>query len=341
MLKASIITDNSQWEAFVASQEHTLFLQSANYIHFLKEMGEEPRIVGLFEDEKLVGGSLVSGVRARRGHYIVLPYGPLLDYSKSEHIAVFFDFVKELATKEKYDFIRISPFEQMKPERVAVLKKYGFLRAPIHILAEHTWMLNIESDEDMLLANMNKNHRNLIRRCMRDGVEIRMTTDDAAIDRLNNMTDTVAKRHNFHRFSRKFIRGEMETFAAKNQSVIFEARLPDGRVDASAMFIFYGNMAAYRHSASLHLDNKHPSSYLIQWEAIKEAKKRGIMWYNFWGIAPKDAPTNHPFYGITHFKKGFGGQERELIPCHDLPLKKKYYLTRLFETARSIKRGFK
>ncbi|GAI33015.1 unnamed protein product, partial [marine sediment metagenome] len=28
-----------------------------------------------------------------------------------------------------------------------------------------------------------------------------------------------------------------------------------------------------------------PASYLLQWEAIKEAKNRGCKLYNFWGIA--------------------------------------------------------
>lgn len=341
MLEARFIKDNAQWERYVSSQKFTLFLQSAAYTQFLQKMGEEPRIVGLFEHDKLIGGSLISGVRAKRGHFLVLPYGPILDYSEPEQIHVFFDFVQKFAKEEKYDFIRISPFEKHDSQFLETLTSYGFVKAPIHILAEHTWMLNIEKDEDSLLAEMNKNHRNLIRRCIRDGVAVEKTTDEGALGRLNDMTDTVAKRHNFHRFSRSFIQGEMETFAQRGESLIFEARLPDGRVDASAMFIFYGTMAAYRHSASLHLDKKHPSSYLIQWEAIKEAKKRGITWYNFWGIAPESATRKHPFYGITHFKKGFGGEERKLIACHDLPLRKKYYLTRWFETARSIKRGFK
>ena len=112
-------------------------------------------------------------------------------------------------------------------------------------------------------------------------------------------------------------------------------------MDASAIIIFYGNMAAYRHSASLQLDKRLPTSYLIQWEAIKEAKKRGVMWYNFWGIAPEGASSKHPFFGITHFKKGFGGSHMELLPCFDIPLKMRYYLTRYFEFFRSIKRGFK
>ena len=72
----------------------------------------------------------------------------------------------------------------------------------------------------------------------------------------------------------------------------------------------------------------------------KEAKKRGMKWYNFWGIAPDDAPASHPFKGITHFKKGFGGEEKQLLHCQDMPLSWKYWINWFIETVRSKKRGF-
>ena len=99
-------------------------------------------------------------------------------------------------------------------------------------------------------------------------------------------------------------------------------------------------MSAYRHSASLNKNPKLPSSYLIQWEAILESKHRNKKYYNFWGIAPNDSKKSHPFAGITHFKKGFGGFQKNLLHCQDLPITKKYYITFIIEMARKIKRGF-
>ena len=107
---------------------------------------------------------------------------------------------------------------------------------------------------------------------------------------------------------------------------------------ASAIIMYYGHQGAYHHGASI--PTKIPASYLLQWEAIKEAKQRGKKFYNFWGIAPDDAPASHPFKGITLFKTGFGGQKYELLPCQDLPLSFKYNLTRVIELVRKKKRGF-
>ena len=45
-------------------------------------------------------------------------------------------------------------------------------------------------------------------------------------------------------------------------------------------------------------------SYLLQWEIIKDAKKRGCDTYNFWGISSPDNNL-HPWYGTYLFKKKF------------------------------------
>ena len=309
MIHVKKIENTQEWDAFVMKQPYTLFVQSSAYVHFCNTIEDEAFLVGVYENEKLIGGSLVTGVHAKRGSYITLPYGPILDFTHKNAVNAFFDFLKAYAKDNTYSFIRVSPFEDNTPELRATFKQLGAKRSPMHILAENTWILDARTDADSILKNMNKNHRNLIRRCERDGVEVTMSTDTEALTRLNDMMDEVAKRHNFHRFSRTFVEKEFKTFAPQGEAVLFEAKLLDGRVDASAMFIMYGNMCAYRHSASLQLDKKHPSSYLIQWKALQEAQKRGISWYNFWGIAPQDADKSHPFFGITHFKKGFGGFE--------------------------------
>ncbi len=336
-----MVENKKEWESFVLAQQYSIFLQSQQYMEFSDAMGDRYWVIGLYEDDTLIGGSLAIAVNAKRGRHLMLPYGPLGSNLNETQLKTFFEFAKKLAGDHGFSFIRVSPFVKNNECHQEILKKIGALPAPMHILSEHTWLLDISASEQTLLSDMNKNHRNLINRCIKEGVRITKTTDAGALARLNSMHNVVAKRHRFHRFSARFIDREFNAFSKKDGALIFEATLPDGRLDASAIIIFYGNMAAYRHSASLQLDKRLPSSYLIQWEAIREAKKRGIMWYNFWGIAPDGASPKHPFFGITHFKKGFGGSGMELVPCFDIPLSRLYYITRYFEFFRSIKRGFK
>lgn len=218
------------------------------------------------------------------------------------------------------------------------------------MLAETLWILDLDKDEEALLQGMEKKHRNLVRRAAKDGVEIKKTTDQAAIDRFWELYSETAKRHNFTPYPKKLLQGQLEIFSKADQTLMLEAHYDD-QVLASAMIMYYGDGAAYHHGASSSNPayRKVPASYLLQWEAIKEARERGAKQYNFWGVAPYSlddsgkrvyANPKHPFCGITHFKTGFGGRRYDLVPCHDLVINPKYYLNWAVETARKWKRGF-
>jgi len=330
------IKDKNLWESFVLSQSYTLFVQSSHYGEFYEMMGEKSWIFGVFDGDKLVGGSLVVSTHARRGNFFYLPYGPLGESAK-----ILFSHLKKFAKENKFDFIRCSPFWPLGEGGEDVLKQSGFRPAPMHILAENTWILDLSKSEDELLAQMEKTHRYLIRRCEKEGVRVEKSINETELEQFNNIHNETAKRQNFHRFSKDYIEKEFHAFSPREEALVISGFLPDGRIDSSAIILFFGNMAAYRHGASLNLDSKLSTSYLVQWEAIKEAKRRGLKWYNFWGVIPAKAGKNHPFYGITHFKKGFGGAQMDLVRCHDLPISWKYWINWIIETLRSFNRGFK
>ncbi len=341
MYSVRIHKDVDTWEALVQSRVYSPFVQSYKYGEFYTSLGEQYWIIGIFDHtDTLVGGSLVLTTHAKRGNFFYLPYGPKIDPTDSAMVDAFTTFLLAFAKEQGMDFIRVSPLVKNSESANAEAKRVGLRPAPMHVLAENTWMLDLTPAKDMLLAGMKKNHRNLIRRCEREGVHIEKRTDTEALNMLHTMLDETEKRHNFTRFSRKYINNEFAQFAKDDQANIFISYLPDGTPDAAAIIMFYGNMAVYRHSASLNLDKKIPTSYLIQWHVIQEAQKRGMHWYNFWGVEPKGAGKNHPFAGIGHFKRGFGGFQMDLLHCHDLPLTKKYWLNWIVETLRSRKRGF-
>lgn len=332
------IKNKKKWEDFVLAGEYTLMTQSTKYGIFFESSGEESWVFGVYDDEKLIGGSLVLSTHARRGNFLYLPYGPVGDIKKilkplTEHLKTF-------AKQNNYDFVRVSPFVDENKETKKLFKNNSFRKAPMHVLAETTWLLDLDQSEEKLMTAMNKNHRNLIRRCSKEGVLIEKSNDPKSLEDFNKLHDFTAKRHNFHRFSDEYVAKEFKAFQAED-ALIYKAYLPDGRLDTSSVIYYYGNMACYRHGASLLQNKKIPTSYLLQWESIKEAKSRGCKYYNFWGIAPDGAGKHHPFYGITHFKKGFGGFKKDLLPAQDLPVSYKYWFNWVIETFRSIKRGFK
>lgn len=340
-MEIKIITNFAEWENFVLSQPYTLFMQSASYGEFYKSINEDFWVFGIYEKNILIGGSLVVSVHAKRGNFLFLPYGPILPLDKKlESLKLLTNNLFNFAKKNKYDFVRVSPFLNDDQENKKIFREAGYRSAPMHILAETTWILNLDVSHHDLLMGMNKNHRNLIHRCEREKVEVKKFNYDTALEDFNKLHDITAERHNFHRFSKNYVNKEFSAFSKNNQALVLHAYLADGTLDSSAVIMYYGNMAAYRHGASLGSDKKIPTSYLLQWEAIKEAKERGCKWYNFWGIAPEGAHFSHPFYGITHFKKGFGGAQKNLLHCQDLLVSKNYWFNWLIEMIRKEKRGF-
>ena len=224
-----------------------------------------------------------------------------------------FNHLRTFAKKEGYDFVKASPFIDETQQSEILFKRIGFRPAPLHVLAETTWLLDVSPDEETILMNMKKNHRNLIRRCKREGVRIEIHTDDEALNRFNDMHDEVVRRHNFHRFSRKYIEDEFHALVKHGEAAIFEAYLPDGRwmpVQSLCFLVPWPIIAIVHHLIWI---RNYQLRISIQWAVIQEAKKHGCTDYNFWGIAPKDAGKDHPFYGITHFKKGFGGRQKDCL----------------------------
>jgi len=103
--------------------------------------------------------------------------------------------------------------------------------------------------------------------------------------------------------------------------------------------IFWSGIGFYHQAASRGEYSKYSIPYLLQWEAIREAKRRGCKLYDFWGYTDPKAYPKHPWAGPTLFKMGFGGTAYEYVKTQDLPLSWRYWPVFVFESLRKIKRG--
>ncbi|MBW6440923.1 peptidoglycan bridge formation glycyltransferase FemA/FemB family protein [Patescibacteria group bacterium] len=335
------ISDKSIWENFVQSNEKNTFLHSWNWGEFNKNTGEEIWRLGMFNQNELAAVFLVLKIKARRGSFLFIPHGPIFN-QKVDNIKQIlndiFQYLKNLGKTEQVGFIRISPLLEKTKENLEIFQKFGFRNAPIHMMhPETTWLLDITKSEDDLMKEMRKTHRNLVRRATKDGVKIVQSSEEKYLHAFYDIHTETVQRHKFIPFSYDYIKKEIETFKQDNQIEIFSA-LYKGKVISSAIVVFYGGQAFYHHGASSSTYMKIPSSYLNLWQAIDEAKKRGKAIFNFYGIV-EDKP-NHPWSGLSKFKKGFGGYQENVLHCQDLPLNQKYLLTYFIESIRKLKRGY-
>ncbi len=290
---------------------------------------------GIYDNSKLIGIFLVIKTVARRGNFLHVRHGPILAANNEKIWNEIFKFLASVARQENCWFIRISPLVVDSPEIRSIYRTFHLVPAAIHAMdAEQAWVLDINKSEEELLAGMRKTTRYEIKQAQKLGVEIVKSYDKKDLNDFLALYRETSERHGF--VPHLGIREEFEVYSREKCALLLLGKYL-GKVLAGAIIIFDGNQAIYHHGASVW--SKVPVTYLIQWEAIKEAKKRGIKIYNFWGIAPGDMP-NQPWRGITLFKTGFGGRAVSFLHAHDLPVSKKYFFTRSIESLRRIAKGY-
>lgn len=367
------IYDKNEWENFLWQCDEKTFLDSWNWGEFQKRTGEKIWRLGIYDDGHLVAVWLVVRVKARRGTFLFVPHGPnIIPNAKIKNqndntklkIAIFDTLIsglKKLAKEEKASFIRIAPILEESKENRMIYKNLGFRDAPTHMHPEVTWELDITPTEEELFVGMRKTTRYLIRQAQKNSeIEIAQGTSMEDVENFYKIHQETVERQHFTPFSLDYIKKEFESFAPESQISVFFANYR-GELIASAIIIFWQGTAFYHHGATSLKYPKIPAAYLLQWEVIREAKRRGCTKYNFWGVARPSLeigsaasetrnlkhiphptfhiPKNHPWYGLTLFKTGFGGYLKAYVKTQDFPLSLRYWPTAIFEFLRRKKRG--
>ncbi len=333
------VTSEAAWEAFITMRAPHSFLHSWTWGQLHAEEGVGVFRIGVYREQRLVAAALFLKIAARRGSFLLCPHGPLITPGNDE--ALLFEFIAEkaeaLGAREKCAFIRICPLSPATEEPAQHYRSLGFRNAPIHMHPELAWMLDLTKSEDDLLKDMRKTTRYLIKQMERKGVEIAQSTDPGDIEKFWQVYQATVERQQFTPFRKEHLRREFELFAKDGHAAFFFGSY-EGRTIAAAIIIFYNGQAFYHHSGSVPTFRDINASYLLQWRVIQEAKRRGCTLYNFWGISPEGRPE-HPWAGLSLFKKGFGGFAESYLHAQDKPLTKQYWINYLVETMRRIKRG--
>lgn len=332
------ITDKIEWENFISKHEETNFLHSWFWGNFHERLGKTIARSGFYKNGSLTGVILSIVEDAKRGKYLTVPGGPIIDWKNNLLIKSFIDEIKKIAILNDCAFIRVRP--QLISDKFSknLFKKHGFINAPMHLHAELTSQLDITKSEEELLKNMRKTTRYEIKRAEKEGIKISQTSDPKEIKEFYKLQIQTSKRQKFVPFSYAYLFEQFKEFAENNMAILYNAKIKN-KLLAEAFIIFYAKEAVYHYGASTDEGRKYPGAYLIQWEAVQEAKKRGMARYNFWGVSPIDKPK-HRFHGLSLFKRGFGGEEIEYLHAQDYVINyPKYAINYLIETLRKITRN--
>jgi len=332
------ITDKKIWEDFIAKSTEANFLQSWYWGEFHEKLGKLIERTGFYEGKKLKGVALSIIEDAKRGKYLTVPGGPIIEWSDKELIKTFFGEIKKIAILNNCAFIRIRPQLVSSNSSVNIFKAYGFIDAPMHLHAELTSQLDIQRSKEEIFKEMRKTTRYEIKKGESLKIRVEKSSNPKDIKEFYDLQIQTAKRQKFTPFSYRFLYEQFKIFAENDLALLYKAKIKN-KLLAEAFIIFYGKEAVYHYGASTDEGRKYPGAYLIQWEAIQEAQKRGMSRYNFWGISPADKPK-HRFYGLSLFKRGFGGKDIEYLHAQDYVINyPKYFINYIVEKVRKLKRG--
>jgi lipid II:glycine glycyltransferase (peptidoglycan interpeptide bridge formation enzyme) len=337
-ITVKIIEDKKNWENFIFAHSETNFLQSWSWGEFHKVLGKSIIRTGFYEKDKLTGIMLSIIEPARRGRYLTVPGGPIIDWNNRNLVDAFLEEVKTISKKNNCVFVRVRP--QLKSDEFSrkTFKNLGFITAPMHLHAELTSQLDITKPEEQLLTQMRKTTRYEIKRAIRENIKITTSVEEKDIEKFYEIQMETARRQKFVPFSYKFLHEQFKIFAQSKNVLLYKAEF-EKKLLSLAFIIFYNKEAVYHYGASTDEGRRYPGAYLIQWEGIKEAKKRGMTRYNFWGVAPENN-TNHRFSGLSLFKRGFGGEDFEYLHAQDLIINKpRYVINFIIENIRKTTRS--
>lgn len=321
------IENQTEWDEFVTAHPDANFLQSWDFYEFYFSRGFDIVRRGIYDENNQLVGVYAGEVEpAKRGRHLAVAGGPIFDWTNQEIKNLIFSDMKQQAKKLKCTFVRVRPQLQNTPENAKIFQQLGFRKAPMYLSVEFAGVLNLENSEEEILKNMRQRLRRALRKAEKNQIAIEKTSDPKAIHDFYQIELQTAKRHDFYAFSEDFLTKQFAAFAKNDEAVLYIAKL-NGEILAENFMIFYGNEASYHYGVSSELGTKYSGAPLLHMEAMRDARKRGIKRYNFWGIVD-ESDTKHRFYGVSVFKRGFGVEELKYLDARDLVLDKISYYTK-------------
>lgn len=212
-------------------------------------------------------------------------------------------------------------------------------KAPVDIQPPDTVVLDLTQSEEELLNGMKPKTRYNVRLAMKKGVEVRPGTT-ADLEQWYTLYQETAFRDRIAIHPYSYYRTLFElslSYGGESPLLsLFLASYEGTPVGGIIVALFKGE-AFYLYGASSNQHRNVMASYLLQWEAIKWAKREGASRYDLFGIPPQEDPA-HPMGGLYRFKTGFGGRILHRWGSWDYPIHRIRY--EFYRQAERLRYGY-
>ncbi len=264
-------------------------------------------------------------------------YGYVPRFPGRRHTPSEYQHLEAYARKQGWTFLRVEP-QSRKIQEAFFGSIDSKTRESLHdVQPREILMMDISSDEEILLKSMKSKTRYNIRLAEKQGVIVESTRKEEDIVAFLDIMESTAKRKSIHFHPRSYYQAFLthldaracELFVAKKDEVVL----------AGSIVYFYQGTAYYLHGGSGDTGRNLMAPHLLQWRQIQAAKKRGCKQYDFGGVAIQSSSAKgKDWSGITRFKQGFApNTESILFPgTYDIILdSKRYGIYKLLQLIKS------
>jgi lipid II:glycine glycyltransferase (peptidoglycan interpeptide bridge formation enzyme) len=307
------------------------FLQSKSWGDFQSSLGVKPHY--LSGD----GWScLLLEKQNRAGRYLFSQYGPTVDSLPALRDAL--NQITSYAHQLGAAWVSLEPMSSHVPpdELKKIVRKSGALTAARNREPDLTRIVDLRPEADKLLAGISQSTRSFIRKNQREKlINFKSSQDPSDIKIFTGMIMGIAQRKNIYFYSEQYFAKQAQQLVPPGMLHV-ELAYQDDKPVAAALFHDYGHKTTYTYAASVPEARQTNASALLLWQAMLNAKGRGAKQIDLYGIAPPNAPPNHPWAGFTSFKAKFGGEVVEYPGTWDIKLSNRYLLYRSAHKARKV-----
>lgn len=323
-------TNRATWDAAIARLTMAHTLQSWDWGEFKSRWGwTATRLLWRDQDDQVQAAAqvLARPLGPTPWRMLYVPKGPLLRRHDPALLAAALTDLERHARQQRAIFIKIDPDIVLggSPDNddsdgltlQSTLQERGWVYANQQIQFPNTVILNLEPDEEALLAAMKSKWRYNIRLAGRKGVQVH----EAGVDDLPHFYQlyaATAARDGFLIRPEAYYRDIWQQYLRAGRAALLLASV-EGEAVAGLMLFFFDRTAWYFYGASSDAHRKLMPNHLLQWRAIQAARARGCTRYDMWG-APTVFDDSDPMWGVYRFKLGFGGHLQRSLGAYDYPV---------------------
>lgn len=318
MVDIRTLDDQASLQDLILRQPLQPFLQSWAWGEFQRALGRPIWRLGAFVGDELVGSALVIQHELLLGKtYVYCPRGPLA--LTEEAWTALTAAITDLGRQQKAMYVKVDP--TILPFGSPLWEKSW--TAGTALQPPKTVLINLGQSEEDLLAKMHSKTRYNIRLAERHEVHVSWSTDDAELEIFLTLLFRTYERQGIRAHSKGYYEKLFHTLRQAQMVSIVTARY-QGQPLASNMIIWHGKTVTYLHGGSADDGKEHMAPHVLQWQTMLEAKHRGCLQYDLWGLSSTKVGRVDRG-GVARFKQGFGGEELDFPEPKNLILDQSWY----------------